>query len=156
METKEPIKQRCPVEEQGILYHIVTKWSLSTKAISMLKGHFKSDYSAHTLNETLKMNKARVPSNKKQGMPPGITYFVPIYSNTSRHEIERDAKHSALKHQKYFLSFRYYSPDMAVVIIQRSRVNDYVFQRQKEAQMIHDRSLKTYYRTVETIEVSKL
>ena len=95
------LKLSCPVEEQGILYHMVTKWTLSTKAISMLLAHYKQGYTAAQLNEILKLHKSRIPGNPRQLIPEdtGLIHYIPIYSNTSRVEIERDSKHSALKHQ---------------------------------------------------------
>ena len=144
-----PAHERCPVTEQGILYHMVTKWTLSTKAISLLKAHFKSGYTASQLHETLRMNKSKIPSNPKQNMPKGkLAFFIPIYSNTSRQQIERDSKHYTNKHQKYFLSFRYLNKDVAFVIIQRSNVNDFLAQRVKDKQILQDRRLEHYYKEV--------
>lgn len=144
----------CPVEAQGLLYHIVTKWTLSTKAISMLKAYYKKGMSAIELHTVLNLHNSRLPGQPVQNIPKdtGIIHYIPIYSNTSRMEIERDAKHSALQHQKYFLSFRFNTKNEAFVIIQRSKVNDFINARKKEQQLIHERHLKTYYKEVVSIK----
>lgn len=159
--TKQPVIQPaqsatndCPVEAQGLLYHMVTKWTLSTKAISMLKAYYKRGMSAIELHTVLKLHNSRLPGQPQQNIPKdtGLIHYIPIYSNTSRMEIERDARHSALQHQKYFLSFRFNTKNEAFVIIQRSKVNDFINARKKEKQLLHERHLKTYYKEVVSVK----
>lgn len=138
------LTQSQAVENQGLLYHMVTKWQLSTAAMRHLKIYKKESMKAYELDAMLALNKGRL----KYSSNGIVGTYAPIYSNTSRNTIRQDAQGLVDKHQEYFLSYRYKDNETAIVLIQRSNINKVRSERNIYLSRNFDRRREDYYKVL--------
>lgn len=94
------------------LFDLVHKWNLSTEQIEQL-AYYKLQYiQAHALHQWLRKDGGLLAREQEN------IIFVPIYQNTSRVQIAKDATYR--HNTRYLLSFRASKDATATVLVQRA------------------------------------